>query len=101
MNTRETVMLSADANYIPVKYAVIEVTIGSTLANSYAWLKCISNGIASVEDFNTVTEAVRNSKDYDPSLLKGTVGAYSVSALSAIKEYSTPKNFSGGSLLLG
>lgn len=94
-------MLSADANYIPVKYAVVEVTIGSTLANSYAWLKCVSNGVASVEDYDALLASYNASEVPDPSLLKGTIGAYSVVALSTVKEYSTPKNFSGGKLLLG
>lgn len=101
MNTREIVMLSNDTNYIPVKYAVMETTVGSTLAASYAWLKCISNGVATEADLVTIKESVDSGEGVDNALLKGTLGAYSVAALSAIKEYSTPRKYEGGRVLLG
>lgn len=101
MNTREIVMLSNDSNYIPVKYAVMEVTVGNTLAASYAWLKCISSGIATEADLATLKTSVESGDGAYPSLLVGTLGAYSVAALSTIKEYSAPTKYEGGRVLLG
>lgn len=101
MNTREIVMLNSDTNYIPIKYAVMEVSVGSTLAASYAWLKCISNGVALESDFLALKASLDASEVPDYTKALGTVGAYSVAALSTIKTYVAPKSFSGGNLLLG
>jgi hypothetical protein len=101
MNTREVVMLNSDTNYIPVKYAVMEVSVGSTLAASYVWLKCISGGVALEADFDALKASLNAGSTPDYTKMLGTIGAYSVAALSTIKEYKSPASFSGGNLLLG
>jgi len=45
MVTFEYAMLKSDSNYIPVKYLVMHPDVGSSLANSNVWLKCVSHGI--------------------------------------------------------
>ncbi len=94
-------MLSSDTNYIPVKYAVVEVTVGAALATSYAWLKCISGGVATESDFNALKESLDASTAPDYTKVLGTIGAYSIAALSTIKEYKSPKSFDAGNILLG
>lgn len=101
MNTREIVMLVADTNYVPVKYAVMEVTVGSSMANSYVWLKCISNGIAIEDDLSTLKEAVNSAKAPDLTLLKGVIGEYSTTTLDKIVEYPNSNSLRIGQLLIG
>ena len=82
MNTFEVVMLKTDTNVVPVKYAVVECTIGSTLANSFVWLKCIAYGMATKED------VVSYGREPDSSLLQGTPGEYTVTSLDKVSPYS-------------
>ena len=82
MNTFEVVMLKTDTNVVPVKYAVVECTIGSTLAASYVWLKCISYGMSTKEDI------VSYGQEPDSSLLKGIPGEYVVTSLDKVSPYS-------------
>lgn len=101
MNTIEFVKLTSDSNYIPVKYAVMEATIGSSTGNSYVWLKCVGQGVATLADFNAVKTAINNYIAPDNSKIIGTLGGYSVVAISAITPYSTPARFSDAGILLG
>lgn len=82
MVTYEQVKLITDTNYIPVKYVVMEVTLGSTLANSYVWLKQASYGVATEADLNSYYDSPKRS------LLVGTMSVYSITTLDKVVAYS-------------
>ena len=103
MRTVEHVKLTADAaNYIATKFAVMEVTVGNGLGSSYAWLKCISLGIDSEINFNTLkAEAEAGTGTIDLSNLTGVIGTYSTVALTAIVPYSAPSRFEFSNVKVG
>lgn len=86
MNTKETVMLNSDTNYIPVKYSVIEVAIGNSLAASYAWLKCISYGFDTKIHLDDFVESLSETTQITTGI-QGTLGEYQIVALNAISSY--------------
>jgi len=49
----EIIKLNDDTNYIHIKWVVIHAQIGSTLNNSYAWIKCISHGCDTKEHLSS------------------------------------------------
>ena len=100
MNIIEYVKLTSDANYIPVKYAVMEATVGSSISNSYVWLKCVGQGITTLTDFNGIKAAINEFKSPDKSKFVGTLGGYSVAAINVIVPYSTPAHLSDAGILL-
>ena len=61
----------------------------------------MANGVADKDDLDTIKEAVANNEKPDSGLLLGTVGAYSVAALSTIAEYVAPQTYSGMNILIG
>lgn len=65
MNTKEFVMLNTDTNYIHTKFAVIDTNIGTDLASSYAWIKCVSYGCTTKEKLEAFD---RTSKGYAAEL---------------------------------
>lgn len=99
----EIVKLNDDTNYIHVKWTVVHAQIGSTLANSYAWIRCMSHGCDTEENllafkltsdgYKPVLEDGRQVKQ-DPytgvnkSGIVGTIGEYRVVALDKISAYS-------------
>lgn len=85
MNTFEVVMLSSDTNIVPVKYGVMECTVGSTIAATNLWLKCISYGVASQENLDSIANQMNF---YDKTLLVGTPGSYVVTTLNNVKPYN-------------
>lgn len=92
MNTIEYVKLTADASdYVAPKYAIIEATIGSTTAASFVWLKCVSYGFVNEADYTTYIATIDNAGP-NKSLLKGTLGTYTVVAVSVIAPHSRPRN---------
>lgn len=89
----QRVKLIADTGYIPVMYAVVGATIGSTLAASYAWLEAIGYGIDLEAELDVLKVNKEEGTVADFSVLNGTKGSYSVAALSTISEYTAPDSF--------
>lgn len=102
MNTKEYVKLNSDTNYIPVKYIVMEVSIGNSLAASYAWLKCVSSGVDTVPHYNDIKEDYKLSENRPTSVgVVGIIGSYTVAALSTVSTYSSPASLEYSNLLIG
>lgn len=94
MNTKLIVRKSADANYIAVKYAVVEMTPGATAAATYCLIQTIDSGFASESDFNDWKASkspdgiYSNPGGRDSSVLVGTIGELEVVALSTLEAYT-------------
>ncbi len=104
MNQIEHVKLKSDSNYIHIKYAVMEVTVGSSLSNSYAWIKCISFGCDTEENliaFKLTSDGyqpVPDAKGFpvkqtewlpvDKSGMVGTMGEWLIAPLSDLEQYN-------------
>ena len=92
MNTKEYVRLSSDTNYIPIKYSVIEATIGAGDGN--LWLKCIAHGWDTKEHYEAYLDSVKfdgsSGLQIDTTGIQGTLGSYTISAISSVQEYRTP-----------
>jgi hypothetical protein len=104
MNTKEYVQLTGDANDIPVKYMVMEATIGANAAGSYLWLKCASYGMDSLAHFQDYLDSLDDDTVISggtPTGIQGTLGAYSVVALTAVEEYNSPKTHHNGPYKIG
>ena len=101
MNIVEYVKLSSDTNYIPVKYAVMSASVGSSLGASNAWLKCVGYGIDTKEHFDEFKDKAENESKVVTTNLLGTPGTYSVQALDDVVPYSTPATFQVGAYNLG
>jgi len=103
MKTNEFVKLINDTNYIHQKWAVIEVTVGSSLSNSKAWLKAVSFGWDTKENltaFKLTSDGYKpaygddghpeKQDEYlivDKSGLVGRIGEYKVASLSELETY--------------
>lgn len=106
MRTVEHVKLKSDSNYIPVRYVVMEVTVGSSLATSQAWIKCVSKGCDTEENLvaHKLTkdgyQPVPDEKghpvkqtEYAPVSMAGftdTIGEYQVISLGDVEPYNRP-----------
>lgn len=90
MNTKEVVKLAADNNYVPVKYFVMEQTVGNAVATTYLWLKVISYGIDTKENYDAYIISLDTR--VDKSNFQGTLNEYSVVALTAVASYTSPKS---------
>lgn len=104
MNQIEHVKLKSDTNYIHVKYAIMEVTVGASLAASQAWVKCISYGYDTEVNLTAfkltsggykpvLNDAGHPEKqdEYSPvdtSGLVGTLGEYQVVTLADVEQYN-------------
>lgn len=103
MKTVEYVKLKSDTNYIHVKYAVMEVTVGTSLATSQIWLKCISYGWDTKENLEglkltsegyqaTLVDGRPFKQDpytgVDKTGIQGTIGEYSVVTLADVDPYN-------------
>jgi hypothetical protein len=104
MKTVEHVKLKSDSNYVHVKWAVMEVSVGGTLGASNAWIKCISYGCDTKENllaFKLTSDGYKPVLDsnghpqkqdvytsVDKSGLVGTLGEYQVVSLSDIEPYN-------------
>jgi len=82
MNTNLTVKLSSDTNYIPVRYRVVEVTVGSSAAATYCVLVTEKVGWDTEVHYEAWTKS-RNTEG-----MIGTLGAFSVEALSDLIVYN-------------
>lgn len=95
MNTNLTVRLTADTNYIPVMYRVVEMTVGASAALTYCVLQVVRVGWDTENNFNnwkaTATWSEQNERMYlvgrNPTGMQGTLGTLSVAALSTTQNY--------------
>ena len=100
MNTKEFVQISGDSWEVPIKYAVIETTVGSNTAGTYLWLKCIGYGFDTIAHFDAYVASLDTSVT-DTTGIKGSFGVYSVITLNLVQEYNTPKSNHAGPYLVG
>jgi len=99
----EIVKLNNDTNYIHTKWTVVHAQIGSTLANSQVWIKCVSHGCdtevnltafkLTSDGYKPVLEDGRQMKQdpytgVDKSGIVGTIGEYRIVTLDQISAYS-------------
>ena len=93
MNTNLTVKLSADTNYIPVMYRIVEMTSASTAATTYCVLQVARVGWDTEAHYNNwkATSVYADGNMHlvgrDPTGMQGTLGTLSVVALSTIEIY--------------
>lgn len=94
MNTKEYVKLSSDTNYIPIKYSVVEASIGTSDATSGVWLKCVAHGWDTESNYKTYLDSAlydgSSGLQIDTTGVQGTLGSYVVTTISDIQEYRTP-----------
>lgn len=91
MIIKEFVKLSGDANYVPVKYAVMEVTVGGTAIATFLWLKVAGYGMDTEPHYSDYIHSIIDASftGVAPVGLVGTMSAYSVVALSAVEAYKS------------
>lgn len=82
MNTNLTVKLSSDTNSIPVKYRVVEISVGTSLADTYCVLTVEKVGWDTGEHYEAWTDRRETTG------MVGTLGDFSVAALSDLKTYN-------------
>lgn len=93
MDTNLTVKLSADTNYIPVMYRVVEMTTGSGAATTYCVLVVARVGWDTEAHYNDwkATSVYADSNMHlvgrNTTGIQGILGTLSVAALSAIEIY--------------
>jgi len=95
MNSNLTVRLSADGNDIPVMYNVVEMTTGASAALTYCVLVVIRVGWNTFANYDNW----KATSSWDPGTermyltgrdwtgMQGTLGAFSVAALSTLEIY--------------
>lgn len=91
MNTKEVIKLSADTSYVPIKYFVMECNVGSAADSTYLWLKVIAYGIDTIENYDAYITSLDTSV-IDMTGFQGTLGVYTVVALTAVEQYTSPKS---------
>lgn len=98
MNTNLTVRLSADANDIPVKYRVVEMTTGGATATTYCVLMVVRVGWNTFANYDLwkatkyydTDSGITHLNGRDPAGMQGVLGTLSVVALSTVVSYGTP-----------
>jgi hypothetical protein len=99
----QDVMLNSDSsNYIKPRYTIVETTVGNSLASSFVWLQCVSQGFDTQENYE---KFARTFQGYNANLtdgkpikqteytfihktgLVGTIGEWKVENLNNIKPY--------------
>lgn len=87
MNTKLAVKLSTDTNYIPVKYQVIEMSIGTAADGSDTYCALMVSRIG----WDTEAHYKEWMKNRDVTGKQGTSGAFSVAPLSDLEVYDSPR----------
>jgi hypothetical protein len=98
MDIIEYVMKTADANYVPIKYRIVETSIGANAAGSYLWVKVVGYGMDSKINYDNYVNSIKDASftGVAPTGLQGTIDSYEVIALSTVKAYkSVYTNHSG------
>lgn len=108
MISAEFVRLKNDTNYIPIKYQVVEVSVGSDATTTNLWLKQVSYGVDTEENLKKIlneyyysTQEVRDLDQPRSEIqreglnnLQGKINQYTVASLDSVSSYSRP-NFEG------
>lgn len=94
-------MLKSDSNFVPVKYVVMEATVGAGSAN--LWLKVASYGMDTETNYDAYVNSIKDASwdGRPPAGLQGTLGEYSVAALADVEQYSSKKSFHDGRFEIG
>lgn len=91
MNTKLTVKKTADTNYIPVKYGVIEIEVNSTAATTYCVLQCIRIGWDTQAHYeawvSTWDGATKVLHGREVEGIQGALGVLEITTLDAIEIY--------------
>jgi len=96
MNTSLTVRLKSDTNYIPVKYRVVEMTVGSSDTTTFCALSVVRVGWDTSDNYDKwvstrsydTNAGTTTLVGRDPEGMQGTLGNLSVATLDTITEYS-------------
>ena len=96
MNSALIVKLNADSNYVPVKYRIVEMTVGSTAGATYCVLEVVGVGFDTEGNYDLwksgryydTASGVTHATGRDPVGIQGTLGALSVATLDALSIYS-------------
>lgn len=86
MNTLEYVKFLNDTNYVPVRWAVVEVSVGGTPATTNLWLKCAGYGWDTEENLKEYAEGGNHNREGKT----GTLDEYIVATLDQVESYSRP-----------
>lgn len=91
MIIKEFVKLTGDSYYVPVKYVVMEVTVGNAAAATFLWLKVSGYGMDTLTHYNDYISDITDASftGRAPAGLQGTLKAYSIVALSTVEAYSS------------
>lgn len=89
MNNRLIVKKANDANYIPIKYGIVEITMGSDATNTYVVMQAIDVGWDTVDNWNnwkagkdtSVPDALLHATGRDRTGMQGTIGELTARAL--------------------
>jgi len=92
MNTKLTVKKSGDTNFVPVKYAVIEMAIGADAANTNVVIQVMKPGFDTEANYNKWKSTWHGDESSlvgrDPIGIVGTIGALEVVALNTLVAYT-------------
>lgn len=108
MISAEFVKLNSDNNYIPIKYQVVEVSVGADKATTNLWLKQVAYGVDTEENLKKIlNEYYYSTKEVEDlnqprsgiqreglDNLQGKMNEYSVVSLDSVANYSRP-NYKG------
>ena len=93
MIIKEFVEITAETNEVPIKYSVMEVTVGAAAGTTYLWLKVAGYGMNTVVNYDAYVESVQlatfSGSGQPPTGIAGTMNAYSVVALTAVEAYDS------------
>ena len=104
MNTKLTVRVNTDANFIPVMYRIIAMTIGSTDATTYCLLETVRLGWNTEANYNKwkstvtydpvsgTTTLIGRQKTAAGTGQQGTVGELTIDTLNDLRTYNYPES---------
>lgn len=75
------VKINNDTNYIPIKYLLASVTVGSSLTNTYCFLVVVEPGWDTEENYNNW----KQNRSTDG--MQGKIGDFYVTTMSQISSY--------------
>ena len=88
MNTKEFVMKKSESGYfVPPKYMIMEVNVGSSLANTNIWLMCVSYGFETKGDYDAYLASLRALPTKEHFV--GTPNAYEITNLDTVEHYNS------------
>jgi hypothetical protein len=82
MNTKLSVKLKSDTNFVPIKYDVVEMSVGTATSDTYCVLIVNSVGWDTEENYELWTDR------RDATGMVGKLGDLSIESLSDIEVYN-------------